>query len=214
MTSISASIRAFAHAGRILAGGALAALALTGCGNDELSGSGPQDERGMGADSTVSATPSAAEKTAFAAMLDEVAQPCSSPDAPVSAPGPTDKKPTGSAGKQSLASGEPLPSEPIEPGAPTEPEAELNDRDGCASVQHEQRILQALQSVSEPTPAKVRKALNGLGYIDERIHGLQQDGKATRFHLDLREKGGRLCEAGLAAGVESDVTVCTTSHLT
>ncbi|WP_406727304.1 hypothetical protein WJ438_25465 [Streptomyces sp. GD-15H] len=85
----------------------------------------------------------------------------------------------------------------------------MNDRDWCASVQHEQRIIQALQEVSEPTPAKVRKTLNSLGYIDERIHGLKQDGKTTRFYLDLRESGGRLCEAGLAAGEETDVTVCT-----
>ncbi|MFD6555574.1 hypothetical protein [Streptomyces sp. NPDC058398] len=85
----------------------------------------------------------------------------------------------------------------------------MSDRDRCASVQHEQRIVQALQAVSEPTPAKVRKALNSLGYIDERIHGLQQDSRATPFYLDLRESGGRLCEAGLAAGEETYVTVCT-----
>ncbi|MFF1398551.1 hypothetical protein ACFVZD_32645 [Streptomyces sp. NPDC058287] len=57
-------------------------------------------------------------------------------------------------------------------------------------------------------PAKVRKTLNGLGYVDEHIHGLKQDGKATRFYLDLREKGGRLCEAGLAAGERTAITVC------
>ncbi|MFG2659140.1 hypothetical protein [Streptomyces sp. NPDC048425] len=84
----------------------------------------------------------------------------------------------------------------------------MNDRDWCASLQHEQRIIQALQTVAEPTPAKVRKTLNGLGYVDEHIHGLKQDGKATRFYLDLREKGGRLCEAGLAAGERTDITVC------
>ncbi|WP_233624392.1 hypothetical protein [Actinoplanes sp. ATCC 53533] len=84
----------------------------------------------------------------------------------------------------------------------------MNDRDRCASVQHEQRVVEALQKVSEPTPAKVREVLNGLGYIDERIHGLQQDGQATRFYLDLRESGGRLCEAGRAAGAVTDMNVC------
>ncbi|MFF7563808.1 hypothetical protein ACFZB4_28005 [Streptomyces pseudovenezuelae] len=84
----------------------------------------------------------------------------------------------------------------------------MSERDRCASVQHEQRIIEALQAVSAPTPAKVRKTLNNLGYIDERIHDLKQDGKVTRFHLDLRENGGRLCEEGLAAGEATDVTAC------
>ncbi|MFE9608825.1 hypothetical protein [Streptomyces sp. NPDC006012] len=83
----------------------------------------------------------------------------------------------------------------------------MSERDWRASV-HERRILQALQAVPEPTPAKVRKSLNGLGHLDERIHGLKQDGKVTRCHLDLREKDGRLCEAGTAAGKGSDVTPC------
>ncbi|MFM9575123.1 hypothetical protein [Streptomyces turgidiscabies] len=139
-------------------------------------------------------------------MLDEVAQPCPSTDEAASAP--TGLQPTSVPAARSLAPGETPPTDPIEPGAPTGPETELNDRDWCASVQHEQRIIQALQAVSDPTPAKVRKTLNSLGYIDERIHGLKQEGKATRFSLDLREKGGQLCETGLAAGEESDVTVC------
>ncbi|MFB7086446.1 hypothetical protein [Streptomyces sp. NPDC056296] len=147
-------------------------------------------------------------------MLDKVAQPCSLTGGTATesetGPGPTDRRPTGPAekGQESLAPGETPPAEPIEPGAPTGPAAELNDRDWCASVQHEQRIVQALQTVPEPSPAKVRKTLNDLGYIDERIHGLKQDGKITRFYLDLREKGGRLCEEGLAAGEETDIFAC------
>ncbi|MFV0131826.1 hypothetical protein ACLGIH_00830 [Streptomyces sp. HMX87] len=148
------------------------------------------------------------------AMLHKVAQPCSSTGESEaeteSGPGPSGKRPTGPAGKgkESLAPGETPPAEPIDPGALTGPAAELNARDQCASVQHEQRIVQALQAVSEPTPAKVRKTLNDLGYIDERIHDLKQDGKITRFYLDLREKGGRLCEEGSAAGVETDISPC------
>ncbi|MFJ8464536.1 hypothetical protein [Streptomyces swartbergensis] len=84
----------------------------------------------------------------------------------------------------------------------------MDRHDWCTSVHHEQRIIEALQKVVEPTPAKVRKTLNSLGYIDERIHGLKQDGKTTRFYLDLREKGGKLCEAGRAAGATTDVTPC------
>jgi hypothetical protein len=205
MTPLTAPTSAFARLRRALAAAALAALALTGCGSDVSSGSGAQDEPGRGAGSKVSATPPTPEQAAFAAMLDKVAQPCSSA---VEVPsGPTDKRPTGSEGKQSLPPGETPPDEPIEPGAPTEA-TQLSERDQCASVQHEQRIIQALQAVPEPTPAKVRESLNGLGYIDERIHGLKQDGKTTRFYLDLREEGGRLCEAGVAAGEVTDVTPC------
>ncbi|MEW1829363.1 hypothetical protein [Streptomyces sp. NPDC088196] len=156
----------------------------------------------------MSATPPTAEQAAFAAMLDKVAQPCPSAGGSASAPGPADQKPTDSAGEQTLAPGTTPPAEPVEPGAPTEAGAKLSERDRCASVQHEQRIIEALQAVSEPTPTKVRKALNGLGYIDERIHDLKQDGKVTRFYLDLREKGGQLCEKGLAADEETDVTAC------
>ncbi|MFE8913798.1 hypothetical protein [Streptomyces globisporus] len=76
------------------------------------------------------------------------------------------------------------------------------------SVHHEQRVIAALQMLADPTTAKVRKTLNSLGYTDERIHHLKQDGKKTRFHLDLREDGGRLCESGVAAGAVSDVVPC------
>ncbi|MEV6962438.1 hypothetical protein AB0M97_25260 [Streptomyces sp. NPDC051207] len=211
LTSISAS----AHHGRVLAVAALAALVLSSCGNEEPTGSGLRGGSDRSAGPMASATSSSPEQAAFAAMLDKVAQPCSSTDAAASVPadenasGPIDKRPTGPDGEQSLAPGQAPPTGPIEPGAPTGPGTELSDRDWCASVQHEQRIVQALQTVSEPTPAEVRKTLNSLGYIDERIHGLKQEGEATRFYLDLRESGGRLCESGLAAGEETSVTVCT-----
>ena len=179
MTPITAPVSAFTRPRRTLTAAALAALALAGCGGN---GSGASGSTGR----------STSEQAAFAAMLDEVAKPCSS------AAGPK--------GEQSPAPTETPRTEPIGPGAPTE--APLSDRDRCASVQHEQRVIQALQAIPDPTPAKVRGSLNALGYIDERIHGLKQDGKVTRFHLDLREKGGRLCEAGTAAGEETDVVPC------
>ncbi|WP_234542252.1 hypothetical protein [Streptomyces shenzhenensis] len=204
MTPITAPVSTFTQPRRALAAAALAALALTGCGSDGLGGSGTASGP-AGAGAKVSATPSTAEQAAFVAMLDKVAQPCSSTGAPS---GPTDKEPTGPQGDPSLPPGGTPPAEPIEPGAPTEPGARLSERDRCASVQHEQRIIQALQEVSEPTPAKVRKSLNRLGYVDERIHDLKHDGRTTRFYLDLRENGGRLCEAGVAAGEETDVTPC------
>ncbi|MFG2969862.1 hypothetical protein ACGFZS_41980 [Streptomyces sp. NPDC048288] len=164
MTPITAPVSAFTRPRRTLAVAALAALALAGCGTD---GSGDSGSAGR----------STSERAAaFAAMLDEVAQPCSSTTEPEEG--------------QGLAPTATPPTEPTEPAAPTE--ARLSDRDRCASVQHEQRVIQALQAVPDPTPAKVRRSLNALGHIDER----------------LRAKGGRLCEAGTAAGEESDVVPC------
>ncbi|MET8147167.1 hypothetical protein ACIBSW_11995 [Actinoplanes sp. NPDC049668] len=204
MTHFPAFNGALTHRGRVLAVATLAALALSGCAGGQPSGGGP----GGSVDAEAIAASASPEQAAFAAMLDEVAQPC--PSTAGAAPRPTAKKPTGPVGQHSLAPGETPPTDPIEPAAPTGPETELNDRDRCLSVQHEQRIIEALQAVSKPTPAKVRETLNDLGYIDERIHGLRQEGEATRFYLDLREDGGRLCEAGLAAGEQTDVTVCAT----
>ncbi|MGW0336314.1 hypothetical protein ACWD0J_31455, partial [Streptomyces sp. NPDC003011] len=97
----------------------------------------------------------------------------------------------------------------VEPIAPTAgPEVELNARDWCASNLHEERIAQALWDLADPTPAKVRTILNDLGYVDERIHDLKQSGATTRFFLDLRDKGGRLCLEGSAAGAETVVDKC------
>ncbi|MFE7790663.1 hypothetical protein [Streptomyces sp. NPDC057460] len=206
MTRISASIGTFPRPLGALTATVLAALALAGCGSEGRSDGGSQSRPGSSVGAKESATSSGPKQATFMAMLDKVAQPCSATKK--TGPGPVDKPPVSPEAKESLGLGETPPAGPIEPGAPTGPEAELNDRDWCASVQHEQRIVQALQSVSEPTPAKVRKTLNDLGYIDVRIHDLKQDGKVTRFYLDLREKGGRLCEEGLAAGEETDISAC------
>ncbi|MDG9711279.1 hypothetical protein [Streptomyces sp. DH10] len=97
----------------------------------------------------------------------------------------------------------------IEPIVPTAgPEVELDARDWCASVLHEQRVAQALWDLVDPTPSKVRATLNDLGYVDERIHDLRQSGATTRFFLDLRDKGGRLCLEGSAAGERTVVDTC------
>jgi hypothetical protein len=135
-------------------------------------------------------------------MLDEIAQSCP-PSAPPEAPpsGPAETPPSGSA--------ETPPDDAIEPIAPTAgPEVELNARDWCASALHEVRITQALWDLVEPTPTKVRAILNDLGYVDERIHDLKQSGATTRFLLDLRDKGGRLCLEGSASGERTVVDKC------
>ncbi|MBD2818669.1 hypothetical protein ID867_16685 [Streptomyces parvulus] len=135
-------------------------------------------------------------------MLDEVAHACP-PSAAPEAP------PTGPAEPSTPGPGETPPSDPIEPLAPTEgPEVELNARDWCAGVRHEQRIAEALWDLTDPTPTEVRTVLNDLGYIDERIHGLERSGTTTRFSLDLRDRGGRLCLNGSAAGEQTVVDMC------
>ncbi|MFB7244340.1 hypothetical protein ACFCYX_17975 [Streptomyces populi] len=176
----------------VLAMTALAALTLTACGTEKAAVGGPR--------SNPADTAGDRSGEAFAKMLSEVAQQCP-PSAPPEAP------PTGPA--RTLPSGATPPSDAIEPIAPTAgPEVELNARDWCASNLHEERVTQALWDLEDPTPAKVRAALNGLGYIDERIHGLERSGTATRFFLDLRERGGRLCLDGSAAGEETVVDKC------
>ncbi|MGW2018241.1 hypothetical protein [Streptomyces sp. NPDC001927] len=195
MTQTPASISAFTPRRLVLAAVALASLALTGCGS-EVSGSAPQREPAKNVASTERPAQPSPEQAAFAAMLATYAQMCPPADGVPMAP-PNKPEPV-----QSLPPGAMPPPEPIEPG----PETALDRHEFCTSVHHEQRVIEALQKVAEPTPTKVRKTLNDLGYIDERIHGLKQEGKTTRFHLDLRENGSRLGEAGLAAGLETDVT--------
>ncbi|MER7719750.1 hypothetical protein ABTX99_22895 [Streptomyces flaveolus] len=171
---------------------ALAALALTACGTEKTGVGGPQSDPA----DTAGVRPNAA----FAGMLSKVAQQCP-PSAPPEAP------PTGPA--ETLPSGVTPPTDAIEPIAPTAgPEVELNARDWCAGNLHEERIAQALWDLANPTPAKVRTILNDLGYIDERIHGLEQSGTSTRFLLDLRDQGGRLCLDGSAAGEQTVVDKC------
>ncbi|MFD3816746.1 hypothetical protein ACFWRZ_16885 [Streptomyces rubiginosohelvolus] len=202
MTDIRGPISMFAPGRRALAAAALAALALTGC-NTEQSGGGRQ--RGTVGSSTVSQQPTT-EQAAAQALFDRFEKACPEP-------GVNSRRPTGASKpdpeeQKTIAPGEMPPADPIDPAYPTGPEAELDDRDWCVSAHHEQRIIAEMQMLADPTPTKVRAILNGLGYTDERIHHLKQDGKKTRFHLDLREDGGRLCESGLAAGAVSDVVPC------
>ncbi|RSR96678.1 hypothetical protein EF913_32855 [Streptomyces sp. WAC04189] len=179
---------------------ALAALTLVtvpACGTEKTERAGADGPPSTHAD-TAGDRPGAA----FTKMLDEVAHACP-PSAAPEAP------PTGPAEPSTPGPGETPPSDPIEPLAPTEgPEVELNARDWCAGVRHEQRIAEALWDLTDPTPTEVRTVLNDLGYIDERIHGLERSGTTTRFSLDLRDRGGRLCLNGSAAGEQTVVDMC------
>lgn len=169
---------------------ALAALALSACGTEKA---GPVAMRSESAD-TADTAPS------FTEVLERVERSCPPSAPPVPPPtGPASALPPGVVE---------VPSD-VEPIAPTAgPEVELNARDWCASALHEERIAQALWDRTDPTPAEVRQILNDLGYVDERIHDLKQSGATARFFLDLRDKGGRLCLEGSAAGEETVVDKC------
>lgn len=187
---------------------ALAALTLTACGTEKPSAGASQN----GSADTVGAQQAAAQpgpdpQVAFLEMLNKVAQSCPSGALGALHPGPP-QGPQSNVPAEEPQTGpvQTPPTDAIEPIAPTTgPEAELNARDWCASSLHEERITHALWYLADPTPGKVRKILNDLGYADERIHGLEQSGATTRFFLDLREKGGRLCLDGSAEGEKTVV---------
>ncbi|MFF0554503.1 hypothetical protein [Streptomyces sp. NPDC004266] len=171
---------------------ALAVLALGACGTVKTTVGGEQAVRAEAVGSRPSA-PTLAE------VQEHIEQSCPPPGAPPVAPPSPSAAPPGA---------EP-PVDAVAPIAPTAgPEVELNGRDWCASNLHEERIAGALWKLTAPTPAKVRTILNDLGYADERIHDLKQSGATTRFFLDLREKGGRLCLEGSAAGEATVVDKC------
>ncbi len=187
---------------RTLAVTALAALTLAACGSEQPD---PPEGRGRSVDAV-----SAGEDAAFVGMLDEVARECPPPGTKRESPAaPEGEAPTAPVEPPPGATVEPPPGGAVEPVAPTAgPEAELDARDWCAGVQHEQRVAEALLQLERPDPAQVRKVLNGLGYIDERIHDLKRSGTVTKFVVDLRDKGGRLCLDGTANGELTEVEAC------
>ncbi|WP_318212836.1 hypothetical protein [Streptomyces sp. SJL17-1] len=188
--------------GRTLAVTALAALTLAACGSGQPD---PQGERGTSADAA-----SARNDAAFIKMLDEVARECPPRGTKRGSPGtPEGEPPTAPVEPPPGTTVEPPPGGAVEPVAPTAgPEVELDAHDWCAGVQHEQRVAEAVLQLKQPDPAQVRKVLNGLGYIDERIHGLKRSGAVTKFAIDLRHKGGRLCLDGTANGELTEVDAC------
>ncbi|MFE0733847.1 hypothetical protein [Streptomyces sp. NPDC058855] len=181
---------------------ALAALALAACGSEQPGSPGVPTRA---ADAV-----SAGKDAAFTRMLDEVARECPAPGTKRESPAPPKgEAPTAPVEPPPGATVEPPPGGAVEPVAPTAgPEVELDARDWCAGVRHEQRVAEALLRLEQPDPAQVRKVLNGLGYTDERIHGLKRSGAITTFAVDLRDKGGRLCLEGTAHGELTEVEMC------
>ncbi len=171
---------------------ALAVLALGACGTAKTTTGG---EEAVRAEAVGSRQPA----PTLAQIKEHIERSCPPPGAPPATPPSPQAPPPGM---------EP-PADMVVPITPTAgPEVELNARDWCAGALHEQRIAEALLDLVDPTPTKVRAILNDLGYVDERIHDLKQSGATTRFFLDLREKGGRLCLDGSAAGEETVVDKC------
>ncbi|MFD6360232.1 hypothetical protein [Streptomyces roseolus] len=200
MTRTHGSTSTFARSSRrprfTLALTVLAVLALGACGTAKATG---DDE----AASTMAAAPAkpmgSLSSPALAEIQKHITQTCPAPGTPQE--GPPNPRPA--------PPGEEPQAGTVDPVMPTAgPEVELNARDWCASNHHEQRVYVAVQELTDPTPAEVRSALNGLGYPDERIHGLKQSGATTQFFLDLRENGGRLCLAGSVGGEEPVVDKC------
>jgi hypothetical protein len=191
-----------------------ATLALAACGTERpgADGSRAKPVGAVGARSTE--TPAAQDpQVAFTEMLDRVARPCAS-EAP-SAEAPSAEEPIAAEGRPRTGPVEPAKTPFVdgsEPGAPTTgPGVDMSAAEWCAGHLHVERVTHALMDLADPTPAEVRKALNDLGYIDERIHGLEQSGPTTRFFVDLRVSGGSLCLKGSAAGASTDIEFFGTS---
>lgn len=190
----------------------LAVLALGACGTAKTDAGGEQAVRAEAVGSRQSAEgPQTGESRQSAPTLAElreyIERTCPAPGTPPVAP-PVPGPPAGgpSSMPTALPPGERPPVEPVMPTAG--PEVELDGRDWCAGVHHEQRVAEALLDLADPTPAKVRTILGGLDYADDRVHGLKQSGATTLFFVDLREKGGKLCLEGTAAGAETVVDKC------
>ncbi|MCJ0868003.1 hypothetical protein [Streptomyces sp. AP-93] len=199
MTRTHGSTSTFARSARrprlTLALTALAVLALGACGTAKATGGG---------EPAAPAAPAAAAKPmgslsspALAEIQAHIAQSCPAPGTLQGGPPSPQPAPPGA---ESQDTG-------VTPIAPTAgPMVELDTRDWCAGVSHEQQVYLAVEKIAEPTAAKVRAALNAAGYPDERIHDLKQSGATTQFSLDLRENGGRLCVEASVGGGEEPVT--------
>ncbi|MFE7244207.1 hypothetical protein [Streptomyces sp. NPDC057580] len=197
--------RGRSHVWRGTALAALCALALTACGA-ERAGDGDRIEAGRGDAEPGAAEPGDSGFLAFMELLLSVAEPCQA-DLPSQAP-PVEPTPTAppTAPLPELT----LPAEPPPTGEPRTDETakgkvELDSVEKCEAPLHARRITKALNRMPDPTPSRVREALRGLGYIDERIHGPQRSGKTVEFILDLRVMGGQLCLSGSVSGARTAI---------
>lgn len=218
MPRIPASTRTVARSprrlGLTLAVAAIVTLALAACGTRKTSADGSQTKPAntVGAQSAA-APPSPDQQVAFMDMLNTVAQPCS-PDAPPEQEPttPGEKPPTAPVETLSIDTTSPASTRQT-PDTPTTPqEVELDAIEKCEGRLHAERITKALSDIADPTSDQVRTVLNDLGYIDERIHDLQQSGATTRFFLDLRFMGNSLCLDGSVTDTKAVIEAFGTSE--
>ncbi|GGT20741.1 hypothetical protein GCM10010271_24900 [Streptomyces kurssanovii] len=186
-----------------------ATLALTACGSERPGADGSRSNPAVAVGARATESPAAPQpQVAFAEMLETVAQPCSAetPSSGEESVAPAETPTTGPAKTPRTGPAKTPWQDGDDPAAPTTgPGVDMSAAEWCAGHLHVERVTHALMGLADPTPAKVRKVLNGLGYIDERIHGLEQAGPATRFFVDLRVTGGSLCLKGSAAGESTDI---------
>ncbi|MER5480799.1 hypothetical protein ABT026_28045 [Streptomyces sp. NPDC002734] len=192
---------AIGRTGRLLTATVLASLLLSACGTGHGSnGSRPADgsaaDRPQQAAAAAAGQSAAAPPAAFTRMLDDVARGC--PSDPASRKGSL--KDHAPEPEETVT---PLPEGFVEPRDDSgQPGIELSPYEWCAGHRHVQRVFQEVAAIEEPTPELVRTALNDLGYVDERIVGLERSGGRTHFLLDLRVDGGELCLWGETGGAE------------
>ncbi|GAA3484984.1 hypothetical protein [Streptomyces yanii] len=82
------------------------------------------------------------------------------------------------------------------------PACRLGSVEKCEAPLHARRITKVLDRMPDLKPSRVREALRGLGYIDERIHGPQRSGETVQFIVDLR---GQLCLSGSVGGARTAI---------
>jgi hypothetical protein len=205
--------RAPRRPGLALAVLAFATVALAACGTGHpgatASGKPPADAAGA---RPAGAPPATDPQVAFMELLNTVAAPCfpAPPSVPAAngaettGPEPVAPEPSAPVEQPRTAPVEPLPVDPAPPTATapastptgTPAAAELSPGEQCAARRHAARIGKVLDALPDPTPAEVRAALRGLGYLDARIHGPERPGADTRFFLDLRVMDSPLCLKG------------------
>lgn len=178
---------------------AVAVLSLAACGTGKADGAASSGGADTVAAGLPDGTPTPDNFAAFIEMLATVGGPCVS-DAPTEPPvEPTDGSPHTHPPEILPVDASP-PNLLRTPGGTNAParrrEAELSAVEQCDGRLHIERIAKELDTLPDPTPEQVRAALNRLGYLDERIHGLEHTGETTRFLLDLRFMGSQLCLSG------------------
>lgn len=188
----------------------IAVSALTACGTREADdGAGSAGADLVSADTREApSAPGGDPEVAFTHMLVAVSDPCL-PDVsvePVETVEPTEIETPAEQpleGKPVGGSPPPMPTSngadehpQQEPATEQDPEPELDAEEECVGRLHVERIGKEFDSLTDTSPEQIRAALNRLGYIDGRILGLERTEELTRFVLDLRFMGSRLCISG------------------